>query len=112
LGGNTAAKENVMLKPLTKLVLVVVCASLLDGVIFAGDKGVLAFLIESGRFFAVASAFVLVLLIFSILNGRYGGPTPTSDDDSMNYNTDGMPMLGATDVCGDPYGSDSSSHRE
>jgi hypothetical protein len=112
LGSNTAAKENIMNKPLAKLVLVVVCISLIDGIIFAGDQGVLAFFVYTARCFAWACAFVFVLLIFSILNGRYGGPTPTSDDDSMNYNTNGMPMLGSTDVEGNAYGSDSSSHRE
>ena len=40
---------------------------------------------------------------------RAGG---SDDDNTPRFNTDGMPMLGATDVEGNPYGSDSSSHWE
>ncbi len=101
-----------MYRPLIVLWLELVVISLVCGALFAEGGGVIAFLEATWQAFWMCCLWVAVCFLFAALNGRYGGPTPAGDDDSMNYNTNGMPMLGATDVEGNAFGSDSSSHRD
>jgi len=101
-----------MYKPFVKLLLILVFGSLLCGVLFAGNEGALAVLAEAWWSFRISAITAVVCLIIGTLNGRYGGDTPDEDNAMGQYNTNGMPMLGATDVEGNPYGSDSSRHWE
>ena len=101
-----------MYRPFVKLLLILVGASLLSGVLFAGSEGVIAVLAEAWWSFRISAITAVVCVPIAWLNGRYGGSYPDEDDAMGQYNTNGMPMLGATDVEGNPYGSDSSRHWE
>jgi len=101
-----------MYKPLIMLGLLLVITSLVCGVLFADGGGVLAFLEATWHAFWLSCVWLAFCMLMAWHNGRYGGG-PRSEDASVGeYNTNGMPMLGSTDVEGNAYGSDSSSHRE
>jgi len=113
IGQQDSHRETRMYKPLINLLLILVFGSLLCGVLFAGSEGALAILAEAWWSFRISAITAVVCVPIAWLNGRYGGSYPDDDDNAMGqYNTNGMPMLGATDVEGNAYGNDSSRHWE